>query len=457
MLLASGKVTVGTTLKVCVNCGDSELVYVGCEFVANVIAPDCDDVGYTRYTCSCGYYYDDNFVAPVGHNVAAFDAENVDESVWTKLSNETGLCDYIVAPIYVAICADCGTEVYETGIAIGHQYDATVTDPDCINDGYTTYTCVCGDSYVDDFVPALGHVLPEFDVDNIDPAWILDQNNSGICDCEWERTYTAFCSVCGADAHEVGTALGHVYTNYVPVLNYTDLTDCVWEPRDVAECDVCGHADCIDTIYYPALGHDWAAWTIVTAPTVDVTGVIVRVCNRSGETESMILPALSEADYTYEDDAPTCTVAGTRTYTVTVGEQSFSFAVAIPATGHVINADCAYTVTVVPTMDADGEVVIVCACGDELTYALPSLAYGRAYNIQPGNCGGVKDVYSFVVVADGVDSGECIVSFEVACAEEHSDIPAKDDCTMVEGDDKYYWVYRCDKCGLWIVAYYENK
>ena len=160
----------------------------------------------------------------------------------------------------------------------------------------------------------------------------------------------------------------------------------------------------------------------------------------------------------YVDDAPTCTVAGTRTYTFTTADgQSFSFEVAIPATGHVLNADCAYEVTVLPTFEADGKVVITCACGDKLTYALPSLAYGRAYMIQPGNCGGVKDVYSFVVIAEGTDYGECIVTFEVESAMEHSDAPAQADCTMVEGDDKYYWVYKCDKCGLWIVAYYENK
>ena len=437
-------------------CGDTALVPTSHEFVETYTAPTCEGAGFITYACACGMSYDEVVEAPLGHDVPAFDEANLD-AAWVLDYNSSGICDCEWERTYTAYCPVCGTDIHKVGTAVGHQYATTVYDPTCDQAGFTRYSCVCGIEYDDDFVPPLGHVVPVFDEANLDAAWVLDQNNSGICDCEWERTYTAYCAVCNTDIHEIGTALGHVYTNYVPVLNYTDLTDCAWEPRDVAECDVCGHADCIDTIYYPALGHDWAAWTIVTAPTVDVTGEIVRVCNRSGETESMILPALSEADYTYEDDAPTCTVAGTRTYTVTVGEQSFSFAVAIPATGHVLNADCAYTVTVVPTMDADGEVVIVCACGDELTYALPSLAYGRAYNIQPGNCGGVKDVYSFVVVAEGADYGECIVSFEVECAEEHSAAPAKDDCTMVEGDDKYYWVYKCDKCGLWIVAYYENK
>ena len=38
-----------------------------------------------------------------------------------------------------------------------HSYEAAVTAPTCTEAGFTTYTCDCGDSYVDDEVPALGH------------------------------------------------------------------------------------------------------------------------------------------------------------------------------------------------------------------------------------------------------------------------------------------------------------
>ena len=38
-----------------------------------------------------------------------------------------------------------------------HSYTAVVTAPTCTEAGYTTYTCECGDSYVADEVPALGH------------------------------------------------------------------------------------------------------------------------------------------------------------------------------------------------------------------------------------------------------------------------------------------------------------
>ena len=38
-----------------------------------------------------------------------------------------------------------------------HTYTPTVTAPSCTEQGYTTYTCECGDSYVDDYVDATGH------------------------------------------------------------------------------------------------------------------------------------------------------------------------------------------------------------------------------------------------------------------------------------------------------------
>lgn len=38
-----------------------------------------------------------------------------------------------------------------------HSYTAVVTAPTCAVQGYTTYTCSCGDYYYDDYVPALGH------------------------------------------------------------------------------------------------------------------------------------------------------------------------------------------------------------------------------------------------------------------------------------------------------------
>ena len=35
-----------------------------------------------------------------------------------------------------------------------HRYTEEVTTPTCTEQGYTTYTCACGDSYIDNYLPA---------------------------------------------------------------------------------------------------------------------------------------------------------------------------------------------------------------------------------------------------------------------------------------------------------------
>ena len=44
-----------------------------------------------------------------------------------------------------------------------HEYDSVVTVPTCTKDGYTTYTCECGDTYMKNMISATGH--EDLDVD----------------------------------------------------------------------------------------------------------------------------------------------------------------------------------------------------------------------------------------------------------------------------------------------------
>ena len=45
----------------------------------------------------------------------------------------------------------------DASILFDHTYTAVVTAPTCTEKGYTTYTCACGDTYVDDYIDANGH------------------------------------------------------------------------------------------------------------------------------------------------------------------------------------------------------------------------------------------------------------------------------------------------------------
>lgn len=53
--------------------------------------------------------------------------------------------------------ATCEHETEVSG-KVEHEYETVVTEPTCTADGYTTYTCVCGDTYQDDVVIA-NHVM----------------------------------------------------------------------------------------------------------------------------------------------------------------------------------------------------------------------------------------------------------------------------------------------------------
>ena len=52
------------------------------------------------------------------------------------------------------VCERCGAKKPAGHV---HSYTEAVTAPTCTEKGYTTFTCVCGFSYVDDYVDALGH------------------------------------------------------------------------------------------------------------------------------------------------------------------------------------------------------------------------------------------------------------------------------------------------------------
>mgnify|MGYP002510615359 CR=1 FL=1 len=72
-----------------------------------------------------------------------------------------------------------------------HSYIAVVTEPTCIKKGYTTYTCSCGDSYIDDETAALGHSYGQ---------WTYNGDAEYVSSINYKNgTQTRTCSVCGEE------------------------------------------------------------------------------------------------------------------------------------------------------------------------------------------------------------------------------------------------------------------
>ena len=113
------------------------------EYTSAVTAPTCTEQGFTTHACACGDSYVSDHTDPLGHDMGEW--EPVSDPTCTKDGTESRSCSR---------CGNTETRAIE---ATGHSHEAAVTAPTCTVHGWTTYTCHCGDFYLDDFVDALGH------------------------------------------------------------------------------------------------------------------------------------------------------------------------------------------------------------------------------------------------------------------------------------------------------------
>ena len=211
-----------------------------------------------------------------------------------------------------------------------HSYDAVVTDPDCVNGGYTTYTCVCGHSYVDTYVDANGH---SYNAVVTDPT----------CTTDGYTTYK--CSVCGDTYVDNKVASkGHVKGDAVIEKEVKPTCETKGSYETVVYCTVCDAELDRTTAIVPKLGHT-AGEAVVenrVESTCTVKGsynevVYCSVCKTHKMSETKVDLPLADHNYEAVVTAPTCTVAGCTTYTCSVCGDNYTDSVVNPL-GHTNGA-----------------------------------------------------------------------------------------------------------------------
>ncbi len=199
------------------------------------------------------------------------------------------------------VCTKCGSP--ERIAPIGHDYDAVVTAPTCVEDGYITKTCKrnCGEKdavVVEKDAAALGH-----DYDNGVVSVAPTCTDTGV------KTFS--CQRCGATYTEAVAAIGHDFDEGKTTIAPT----CTAEGRFVRTCK----NGCGETKVTPlsALGHDYDDGVVSVAPTCTDTGIKTFSCQRCGDTYTEEIAALGHNYVADTTVAPTCTETGYTTYTCT--------------------------------------------------------------------------------------------------------------------------------------------
>jgi predicted nucleic acid-binding Zn ribbon protein len=255
----------------CISCGETKTATIPMlshthKYEKVVTNPTCTEQGYSTYTCKCGHTYVDNYVKATGHK-----AEN-DKAV-AATCTKTGLtagshcsvCGVVIKAqeivpatshnwdkgtvtkpatedtegIMTYKCSSCG-ETKTSAIPVlshTHKYEKIVTKPTCTEQGYSTYTCKCGHTYVDNYTNATGHKAVT------DAAVAATCTKTGL-------TAGSHCSVCGLTIKAQKTV--------------------------------------------PATGHNWDKGTVTKTATEETEGIMTYKCSSCGETKTASIPVLSQ-------------------------------------------------------------------------------------------------------------------------------------------------------------------
>jgi len=334
----------GMKCRSCSVCGIQEFEIVssiGHSYNETTILPTCTQGGYTMFSCHCGVAYAGNYTEAIGHREVISDAypatctqagltegrycENCGEIYlrqekipamghrWNDGEILAAVTNYSDGVILYS-CQECDESKMEEVPALDHihMYTESVTVPVCENQGYTTYSCVCGACYTDDYVKALGHA---------------------------EETIAEVSATCSS----VGMTEG-------------------------CYCTVC-QAIIVEPVEIPALEHIWDEGILIEEPNEDTEGkkqFTCTVCGSSKEVDVPILGHVHEYDATIVE--PACTKQGYTEWVCSCGDYYYSDYIA--AVGHTENFGTSVSASCTTNGQTAGSYCAVCGevleCGEHI-------------------------------------------------------------------------------------------
>ena len=176
-----------------------------------------------------------------------------------------------------------------------HSYTATVVAPTCTKDGYTQYSCICGESYKDNFTNATGHSFGDYVV-TTKPT------------CQSSGTETKTCSVCGATSSRTIAKLEHNFGTWVVTKEAT----CIATGTETSTCRECGTTT---TRTIAKTEHTFGSWVTVNEATCTQNGLEKSVCSYC---KNEITRETEKASHSYVVSSvkdATCTETGYTTHT----------------------------------------------------------------------------------------------------------------------------------------------
>ena len=249
-----------------------------------------------------------------------------------------------------------------------HDYQAVVTLANCTEQGYITYTCECGNSYIDNYVDALGH---KYEVKSVTEPTCTERGYTtyecSVCEktttsdyleetghsvdsmeitkeptCDTKGTMTGVCSICNEEVTESISSLGHDYGELKINLEAT----CTTAGQMSQTCSRCQSRINIKTI--PATGHTLTEWEQVDDASCGAYGRFECVCITCGQLLIMNAPS-DKHNYSIEGNIvpATCTTDGSKT--IECSGCGKTITETIPATGHNYE-----TVVTAPTCTESG-------------------------------------------------------------------------------------------------------